>query len=194
MLAILCGKSSCGKDTLVKILKKRGFSPIVSTTTRPMRDGEEEGREYYFISREEFLERLNAGKMLEYRAYDTLVGGVPDTWYYGNEYKELDDDKDYVTILDLEGAEAFHRAYGNQCVIIYIGADDEKRTEWARSRGSFDEQEWNRRLKADAKDFKPSMIAKVCNYTIENTSDVKHLLGKFMEVFCAAKEERRKGG
>ena len=98
MLVILCGKSSCGKDTLEKMLEQSGFEPIVSTTTRPMREGEVEGREYYFVSREQFLAKLDAGQMLEYRSYNTTVGGVPDTWYYGNEYRELDAAKaKYVT-------------------------------------------------------------------------------------------------
>lgn len=183
MLVILCGKSSCGKDTLEKMLKQSGFEPIVSTTTRPMREGEVEGREYYFVSREQFLAKLDAGQMLEYRSYDTTVGGVPDTWYYGNEYRELDAAKAYVTILDLEGAKAFRKAYGDQCFVVYIQAGDAQRTEWAKMRGSFDSQEWHRRMLADKEDFAMNKVSEVCDQIIVNDKDVNTLLGKFTRAY-----------
>ena len=59
MILILCGKSGCGKDTLFKKLVNEDhlFSPIISTTTRPMRKGEKEGREYYFTDEATFKSR-----------------------------------------------------------------------------------------------------------------------------------------
>ena len=53
MLLILAGKSASGKDTLLnELIKNQNFNPLVSTTTRPMREGENEGKEYFFVSKD----------------------------------------------------------------------------------------------------------------------------------------------
>ena len=56
---VLCGESAAGKDTILKTLKGFGFEDIVSYTTRPIREGEEQDREYHFIDKELFLKMMN---------------------------------------------------------------------------------------------------------------------------------------
>ena len=81
-MMVLCGKTATGKDTLLNILcKSYGFKPIVSYTTRPMRDGETQNKEYRFISQEEF-ERMDADEeFAETTSYDVASG---ETWLYGS--------------------------------------------------------------------------------------------------------------
>ena len=67
MYLILCGKSGSGKDTILKRLCKRGFTPIVSLTSRPIREGETNGVEYNFVSRELFESLIRDKKLIEYR-------------------------------------------------------------------------------------------------------------------------------
>lgn len=186
MLTILCGKSSSGKDTLSKVLKACGFQTLVSTTTRPMRVGEVEGRDYYFVTRNEFFAKIDAGDLLEHRDYNTRVNGVPDVWYYGLEKKALeglDKNKGYVLVMDLDGARAVQNAYDGDCFTVYIDVDDKRRTEWAKARGSFDSEEWYRRLADDQKVFSPENVAEVCDVTIANDKEIFDLLGKFIEVY-----------
>lgn len=183
MITILCGKSGSGKDTLLGMLKDFGFKPLISTTSRPMRDGECEGREYYFVSKSMFLERLENGKMLEYRKYNTLVGGVEDTWYYGLERRELDDKGVYVVILDLQGAEACQKAYPGQTFTVYVETNDKKRREWAEKRGSFDKTEWDRRFEDDERVFSDTEVARVCDAQIKNNGNKLDLLTKFVNVY-----------
>lgn len=187
MLTILCGKSSSGKDTLCKLLKECGFQTLVSTTTRPMREGEKEGREYFYVSRDEFQRKISAGDMLEYRSYNTTVNGVPDTWYYGLEKKSvenLDSQMGYVVIMDLDGAKAVQEACKHKdCFTVYIDVDDKVRTDRAKARGSFDSEEWYRRLADDARVFTPANVSRVCDTSIKNDSDEFTLLGKFIEVY-----------
>ena len=77
----IVGKSSSGKDTIYKKLlinPTLQLKRIVLYTTRPIRAGEQEGVEYYFI-KEEIMERLqNDGKIIECRSYNTVYG----IWYY----------------------------------------------------------------------------------------------------------------
>lgn len=181
MITILCGKSASGKDTLLNELTsgKWDFERIVSTTSRPMREGEEEGKDYFYVSRDEFEQRLENGNFVEHRAYNTLVDNIPDTWYYGVEKQELDPEKDYVVVLDLEGAKNFCEAYKNKgfdILTCYIDVPDEVRTERAKNRGSYNESEWNRRLADDNIKFSPENVEAVCDCVLHNDSDMRSLL------------------
>lgn len=102
MITIYCGKSAAGKDYLFKFaIKELGLRPIVSATTRPMRDGEVEGVDYFFCTKEEFLEKVNKGEIFEYRSYNTKVNNIPDVWYYGSP--EVNPSDNYAVVLDLNG-------------------------------------------------------------------------------------------
>ena len=72
ILVVVSAPSGCGKDTVVSEVLKRmpdkGFLSV-SMTTRPMRTGEKDGVEYYFVSRDEFLKHIEDGDMLEYAIY-----------------------------------------------------------------------------------------------------------------------------
>lgn len=184
MITILCGKSASGKDTLLRELVREGYEPIVSCTSRPMREGEVDGKDYHFISRKEFEDRIHEDGFIEYRTYDTLVGGHPDTWYYGMA-KQKFDDKDYIVILDLDGAEAFQNYIKKEydtvnCLSFYIHADDDVRTKRAMSRGSFDEMEWKRRLVSDNERFTDERITEICDCRLNNNKDLDALLKDFI--------------
>ena len=77
----LMGKSGTGKDTIYRELLSDGalpFERLVPCTTRPIRAGEQDGREYHFYSVEEFRALERAGKVIESRCYETVHG----PWYY----------------------------------------------------------------------------------------------------------------
>lgn len=158
MITLYIGKSAAGKDAYYKRQVAMGVEPIISYTTRPMRDGEVQDVDYHFVSVEKFKELIETDMLSEYRKYDTKVNNVPDTWYYGTP--KLDASKDYVGVVTVEGAEKFINIFGAEALeIIYVEADDEVRRKRAEHRDSkFDETEWNRRLAADAKDFSPDKL------------------------------------
>lgn len=184
MYLILCGKSGSGKDTILKRLCKRGFTPIVSLTSRPIREGETNGVEYNFVSRELFESLIRDDKLIEYRTYDTLVGGEPDTWYYGLEKAAVDLENDYVVILDLNGAKNFMEYFGREnCMCVYIDVLDGIRTGRAKQRGSFDETEWNRRMEADAEDFSMDKRKDVVDKTVNNDFFVWRAVGDVVTAF-----------
>lgn len=183
MITILCGKSSSGKDTLLKeLVKDNNFTPLISTTSRPMRVGEKEGREYNFVSKDDFLSMIKQGKMIEFRSYNTLVNNKPDTWYYGMPKTQLERNKDYIVILDLDGAKAFEDIYGvENTFCVYVNVSDEQRTKWAKDRGSFDETEWNRRLEDDNIKFSPEKRNEICHCTLNNDCSLNDLKAEFLK-------------
>lgn len=103
LLIVLSGPSGVGKGTVRKAIfegNDHQFEYSVSMTTRPMREGEVEGVDYYFRTREEFEQLIKEGKMLEYAEY---VGN-----YYGTplEYvnQTLDEGKDVFLEIEVQGA------------------------------------------------------------------------------------------
>lgn len=164
---ILVGKSGSGKDYLLKYMVQKGFTPLVSHTTRPKRANEIDCIDYYFVSVTEFLANND---FIETRSYDTELNGEKHTWYYGLSTRELDrnKDKNIVTIFDIPGANEFIKNTGIDCNIIYLDVSDEIRKNRAVLRGSFCDIEWSRRLLDDAKKFSDKELKNIIKHTVIN--------------------------
>lgn len=174
MLTILVGMSGSGKDAIQKELVNPDndfeVERVVTATTRPMREGEQDGVDYHFMSREDFQKGIEQNNFIEHRSYDTLVNGQPDTWYYGSPKQELDPDKDYCIILDVQGAKDFVEHYGREnCFVVNVVVRDDVREERAMARGSFDKSEWDIRAADDAVKFSQGRLDSVVNFTVDNT-------------------------
>lgn len=169
MIRIYLGKSAAGKDYFYrKDIKENGYKPVVSYTTRPMRENEVNGKDYNFIGVFKFHILKFFGRIIESRSYKTLVNNKRATWYYGTP--RIKNPKDnYVVVVDIEGAKALVKAFPDDCEVIYINADEDIRTKRAMNRGSFDETEWNRRLLDDEIKFSESQLKSLqsmCKSTI----------------------------
>ena len=164
MVVVISGFSGVGKDTILsEINRTLKIKTPLSWTSRPIREGEQNGVEYNFVSKSEFQNELN--NMLEYRTYDTLVNGKPDTWYYGT-HKDSITDENSLLILDYGGYKDLKEIMPDRVIGFHIIAPDELREERAKKRGSFDQMEWDRRLIDDHRIVKN--IENEYNYTIEN--------------------------
>ncbi len=163
MLKIIIGKSASGKDTYLRSLCKKGVIPIIPYTTRPMRDGEIEGKEYHFVTPEDFDILNETGKFAEVRSYNTLVKGKRDTWRYAtpNISKNLLEKENYALVIDLSGAEKLKKIYGDLVEIIYLDVPEDIREERAKNRGGFDQTEWDRRAADDKKRYNKKALEKV---------------------------------
>lgn len=156
---ILMGKSATGKDTLYKKLLEDvriNFKPLVTYTTRPIREGEKDGVEYFFKTKEEY-EKISKKDIIEERCYKTIHGD----WYYymikDNQININSNDK-YLLIGTLPTFLALKKCYGEENVIpLYIEVDDEIRLTRAITREKQQKEpnyeELCRRFLADAKDF-----------------------------------------
>ena len=165
----LMGKSSAGKDTIYKILKDRlNINSYVMYTTRPMRDGEQNGVDYYYISNEE-MEKYIKGEMenelLEYRTYQTQHG----PWTYATiKDEQFKDDTDILMTGTLESYTRIKNRIANNPAMsiepIYIEVPDDIRLERAIKREKEQKEpkyaELCRRFLADTKDFSEENLAK----------------------------------
>lgn len=110
MKIILVGKAAAGKDFFRNRLLKRGFKCAVSHTTREPREGEKEGIDYHYISKDKFKEMLDKNEMLEHMEFKG--------WYYGltiEEYKNND-----ILIMSPDGLDDMPEWAKKQCLIIYL--------------------------------------------------------------------------
>lgn len=183
MVNILMARSNAGKDYIQEILVNGfNYERIVSTTSRPSRKGEKEGREYYFVTKEKFLDLIDSDSLIEHRTYNTLVDGIPDVWFYGMTKQEFDIEKNYVVILDVQGAKDFIKHIGEENVkVFYIDCSDEVRIERAKARGDYNIQENTRRLLADSIDFAEDKMIDIKYKTINNNDrDIQDVINEII--------------
>lgn len=166
---VITAPSSAGKDSIVNKLKHKYHVPT-SFTTRPKRDYEVDGKDYHFITKEDFYFKFNNNEILEYREYHTLLNGEPDTWYYGLDDDSLSDNIN-VVIVDLQGLRQLKEIFvESELTSIYIYIDDNERKNRAMKRGSFCEVEWIRRLEDDNRLYTNYVINTEIDYVVENNN------------------------
>lgn len=160
---VISAPSGAGKTTLIKLLMKkvRGLSYSVSATTRPPSKNEKNGRDYFFISEKEFLQRKKANEFIE----TAQVHGH----HYGTLKKQLDQKlktgKDVVLDVDVVGALNV-RKYCPQSLLIFIAPPSmEILEERIKNRHRDPEKEIQRRLKNARKEMR---YKKFYDYVIVN--------------------------
>lgn len=164
---VVMGKSASGKDTIYKRLmqdEELSLKTVITYTTRPIRSGEADGREYYFVTEEKFEQLKEEGHMIEARSYNTVHG----IWhYFMADDGQIDTKKsDYIVIDTLEGYEQICAYYGEEAVIpLYIEVEDGIRLERALSRERSQKEpkyaEMCRRFLADDADFSEVNITRL---------------------------------
>lgn len=184
------GKSASGKDTVYKrILKDRpDMKTVVIYTTRPIRDGEQDGVEYYFTTEEKLEEFNRCGKIIESRTYYTVYG----PWIYCTvDDGQFDLKKyDYLMIGTLESYGNIRKYFGLEKVIpIYIYVDDGIRLSRALERERQQKNpkyaEMCRRFLADEEDFKRENLEKYhINNQFEN-NNLDHCVNKIEEMISS---------
>ena len=157
MLTIIMGKTCSGKNAVVSELVKREWSQIVTYTSRPKRRGEKNGREYWYITENEFTDKIKDGFFAEWKCYD--VNGK--TWCYGSPSDEIIDasldDKNHVIILTPQGVVdvlAILKRYASDYKVNIIYLYSNRATILKRLKARKDKNDSiERRMKADDEDF-----------------------------------------
>ena len=174
----LMGKSACGKDTIYKQILSAQNLPLktlIPYTTRPIRDGERNGVEYYFLTDEEQQVLERQGKIIELRAYHTVHG----LWkYFTVNDHQLDlANHDYLIIGTLDSYARLQAYFGiDRLVPLYIDLEPGERLQRALDRERIQTEpkyaELCRRFLADEADFSSEKLAqaKISDIFINNDS------------------------
>ena len=164
-ICYIMGKSSSGKDTVFKKLREslKDYRTIVMYTTRPIRSGELNGEEYFFVGEEELQKLTQEGRVIELRAYHTHCG----IWkYFTVDDGQIDLERyNYLVIGTLKSYECLKEYFGPEALIpVYIEVDDGERLQRALDRERSQDvpryAEMCRRFLADCEDFSEENVRK----------------------------------
>ena len=167
-MVILVGASASGKSVVAKdMIKRYGFSKVITYTTRSIRVGEVNNVDYHFVSKEEFIEKANNNFFIETACYNDN--------YYGTAYEDISRNK--VLIVEPKGANVYYNKLKDDVKIIYLNATEEKRKNRMIERCDKIE-DINKRLVNDEKYFSLSnldhidLVINTDALTIEEISDI----------------------
>lgn len=149
-IIVLAGPSGVGKSTIAKLLReKTNLRFVVSSTTRPQRPGDGQGKVYDHISMDAFLKRLEADQFLEYAE----VYGH----YYGTPKQPVLDaiknGDDVLLEIDVQGAFQVRFQHPGALMIYIMPPDDESLLRRLRARGSDSEEDIERRYRLAKRDI-----------------------------------------
>jgi guanylate kinase len=123
LLIVISGPSGVGKDTIMLRMKERGmpFHFVVTATTRPKREHEVHGVDYFFVSKEEFARMIEQNELIEYAIVYSDYKGIPK-----QQVREaLASGRDVVMRLDVQGAETVRRL-APDALLIFITTESEE--------------------------------------------------------------------
>ncbi|KAL9233081.1 hypothetical protein vseg_008119 [Gypsophila vaccaria] len=123
LIIVISGPSGVGKDAVIKRLRERreNLHFVVTATSRPMRPGEVDGKDYYFVTKDDFLSMLERGELLEHALVYGDYKGIPK-----RQIREfMAKGYDIVLRVDIQGAITLRRILGDSAVFIFVVAENE---------------------------------------------------------------------
>jgi guanylate kinase len=150
---IICGGGGSGKDLLKQRFIDKGYIPSVSYTTRPIRDGEVDGEDYFFVTERTFQKLIGEGVFQEYKIFRD--------WFYGTHISDftLAD----IFIMTPSAIEELPKDIRDSSIVFYIDIDESIRGKRLMDRNDVDSVK--RRLQADRE-----MFEYFCDYDVRINS------------------------
>lgn len=167
-MIVLVGASASGKTELSKILfQKYGYKKCITTTTRHKREKEVEDVDYHFLSKENFLHKIQEGQFIEVTEYQGEFYGI---------HKD-DINQNGIVIVDPNGANALLRQLPDDVFVVYIKTSADLRRKRMIDRND-ELEKINNRIKADAHIFKAEAISRIDLVLSNDYEDLEHLAAK----------------
>ena len=118
ILVVVSGFSGVGKGTVMKCLVERydNYALSISATTRSPREGEEDGREYFFRTREEFQRMISDGELIEHACYCENYYGTPKKYVE----EQMDGGKDVILEIEIQGALNIKKKYPETLLLFVM--------------------------------------------------------------------------
>lgn len=162
-LLVLSGPSGCGKGTVLRALMsgREDMAFSVSATTRAPRPGEQDGREYYFVSRERFMEMVEHGELLEHAEFVGNCYGTPKA----PVLQQLENGRHVLLDIEVQGAAQVKAAMPEAVTVFLIPPSLAELERRLRGRGTETEEKILQRLKTAEYEM---TLAPEYDYTVVN--------------------------
>ena len=171
-LFVISGPSGVGKTSICRGVSRRipNLKQSISMTTRPQRQTEKEGKDYYFISEEEFLKKIEKDEFIEYAKVHGSYYGSPCTPIK----KAFEEGQNCLLEIDVQGALKVKRQTDYYPILIFIAPpNDEELRKRLTQRGTDDKDVIERRLRNARRELQEAKFYnyQVINHTLEQTVD-----------------------
>jgi guanylate kinase len=151
LLIVISGPSGVGKDTVIQRMKERNlpFHFVVTATTRAPRSNEVHGRDYFFVSQEEFARMIEADELLEFAYVYNDYKGIPKS----QVRQALDSNMTVIMRLDVQGAAAIRKLCPDAVLIFLTTRDEEELVRRLKARNTDSHEEISLRIAMVRKEF-----------------------------------------
>ena len=185
-MIVLAGASASGKTEAAKLLaSKYGITKVITTTTRPMRTGEVNGRDYFFVDRNTFQKMIEEGRFVEYTEYNGNL--------YGSTKDQIASDK--CVVIDPAGLKAYIGLNDPSVITFFLDSSEETRYKRMLERGDSIENVKSR-IEHDKKAFVKENLPVVdyhINTEIFNVEEVADLINRvYKESLFKRKRNKKK--
>lgn len=175
---VISGPSGVGKDTIAdNLIKDKVGIYSVSMTTRKKRNGEIDGKDYFFTSKEEFENNIKENKFLEYAIYNDNYYGTLKDFVFDNINKGIN----VLAIIDVQGAMQIEKVFSEAITIFIMPPTFDELEKRLRKRNTNSEKDIIRRLNIAKKEitYKDKYDYIVINNTVGKTVfEIKNIINK----------------
>ena len=172
-MIVLAGASASGKTEVAKMLAlKYGIVKAITTTTRDMRVGEVNGRDYFFVSKEHFKEMIEQKLFVEFTTYNEN--------FYGSTKDQIAENK--CVVVDPAGLKAYIALNDPNIMTFFLDSKEETRRKRMELRGD-GEEKIKKRLLHDKEAFKPENIPCVDFHIDSETTTVEEVADRIYKIY-----------
>ncbi|MBR6322380.1 MAG: guanylate kinase [Lachnospiraceae bacterium] len=183
LLIVISGFSGVGKGTIVKELLKRypdEFALSISATSRKIREGEQEGREYFFVSREKFEEMIENDRLLEHAVYNGNYYGTPKDYVL----EKIGEGRNVILEIEVQGGLQIRDKFPDSLLLYVVPPSAKELYDRLIGRGTESVSEILRRMRraVDEADYVPRYDEMTVNDDLEVcVNEVYELIRKKQE-------------
>ena len=172
-MIVLAGASASGKTEVAKMLaSKYGIVKVITTTTRDLRVGEVDGRDYFFVSKEKFQQMIEDDRFVEYTVYNNHL--------YGSTKDQISMNK--CIVVDPAGLKAYISLNNPNIITFFLDSEESTREKRMRLRGD-SEEKIKCRLLHDKEAFKKDNIPPVDFHIDSETKNVEEVTDEIYRIY-----------